>query len=324
MLKRIPTALLAPLAVAAVALAVPRPAAADFGTYLALGDSLAFGESQFQYPNGPVNGDNRGYVGPFADYLAGLNGGVRPSVINLAVDGETSSTFVHGGTPGPGPSPGSPAYGLNTNYAAPFPSQYDLMNEKIAATQASGHGVGVVTIQLGANDLYALTNDPSFFAETPAQQLAQVQSTLATVQANLFALLATLHSAVPGATLVLLGYYDPFAPFAHDPTSPLFPISQLSGPAIQGLNQVLAGEAAAFGATYVDLFTPFVGHELAYTFVADNGNVHPTPAGYAVIAQQLEAAVPEPSSLLLLAAGAAGLLGLNRQRRRAGLQARAI
>lgn len=49
--------------------------------YIALGDSITFGETDLQYI--PSFGD-RGYVGLYADYLASVNGGDRPTVINLA------------------------------------------------------------------------------------------------------------------------------------------------------------------------------------------------------------------------------------------------
>src|SRR5262245_726290 len=49
-------------------------------TYLALGDSLAFGQTT--PPLQPSFGD-QGYVKPYADWLATQNGGIRPNVINL-------------------------------------------------------------------------------------------------------------------------------------------------------------------------------------------------------------------------------------------------
>ncbi len=58
---------------------------------MALGDSITFGETDLNYVQS--NGD-RGYVSLFANTLAARNGGVRPAVFNLAIDGETASSFM--------------------------------------------------------------------------------------------------------------------------------------------------------------------------------------------------------------------------------------
>jgi hypothetical protein len=68
--RMIPASCIAPLVFTALAAIAPRTADAG-STYVALGDSLAFGEFRFQ---GPSDGD-RGYVGPYADSLGRLNGG---------------------------------------------------------------------------------------------------------------------------------------------------------------------------------------------------------------------------------------------------------
>ena len=73
-------------------LTLHRPVSAGT-TYLAIGDSLAFGETDFMH--NPSNGD-RGYVSLFADTLTQFNGGVRPNVVNLAFDGETTGSFFTG------------------------------------------------------------------------------------------------------------------------------------------------------------------------------------------------------------------------------------
>src|SRR4051812_12723882 len=82
-----------PLAAALLAALAPSPAAAG-PILLVVGDSSAFGETDRS--RDPSNGD-RGYVAPFADYLgAARYGGQRPAVLNLAIDGETSSSYSSG------------------------------------------------------------------------------------------------------------------------------------------------------------------------------------------------------------------------------------
>ena len=83
MIFRARTATLA-IALALTALGSGRIAVGEsMKTYIAIGDSMAFGETDFTH--NPSNGD-RGYVGGYADYLGTQNGGVRPTVIDLGVD----------------------------------------------------------------------------------------------------------------------------------------------------------------------------------------------------------------------------------------------
>ena len=80
--------------------------AAPMQTYIAIGDSVAFGETNFT--GDPSYGD-RGYVLPYSNYLTAQNQDRPPIVINLGVDGETTSTFFNGG---PNPTNTSPAPGV--------------------------------------------------------------------------------------------------------------------------------------------------------------------------------------------------------------------
>jgi lysophospholipase L1-like esterase len=288
--------------------ACPPARAGAVTTYIALGDSLAFGETDFTH--NPSFGD-RGYVSLYANALAAKNGGVRPNVINLGVDGETSSTFFTGGPPSNGTIPGSPAPQLNLNYPSPAPTQNALLVSSIATEQAAGHSIGTVSVQLGANDLYVVLDQPGFLGQSPAQQQAELLAAIGQIQSNLTTLLGELKVTLPHANVLVMGYYNPYN---ADPSSV---VDKLADPAIKALNLVLAGEAAAFGDRYVDAYTPFLGHELEYTYIG-TGNAHPNDKGYGVIAGQMSP-VPEPSSLLLLGGGAAGCLALHRCRRRAAV-----
>jgi len=288
------------LAAVVLAAGAPRPVEAGSMTYIALGDSLAFGETDFTH--NPSYGD-RGYVAKYADSLAAQNGGVRPNVINLGVDGETTTSFFGGG---------QAAAPQNLNYPSASTSQNTMLASKIASEHAAGNTIGAVTVSLGANDLFALVGAPNFFAMNPAQQQAAILGSMSTLQNNYTALLTELKALAPEAAITLVGDYNPYA------AVPESPLSKLAGPAIQLMNAVIAGEAAAFGARYVDLYTPFQRHEGDYTFIfapPAGTNVHPTDLGYAVIANEMS--VPEPTTMALIGVLGLGLAGRAYRRNRA-------
>jgi lysophospholipase L1-like esterase len=288
--------------------AMSRGALADKLTYLSIGDSVAFGETNFS--NDPSYG-NRGYVSLYANYIAGQNGGVLPKVDNLAIDGETSSSFFIGsGRVPPGNTmTDNQLAALNMHYGTgPQPPQNGMMLATIAAEKAAGQTISNVTISLGSNDLFALATKPGFLTESASQQQADLAHTLGMVQSNYVALLTQLKAFLPDAKISVLGTYNPF------PAAPNSPFAPFAAPAIAALNQILAGEAKAFGVNYVDTASAFAGKESALTYITQGGNVHPNDAGYQAIASQIEA-VPEPSTLIMFGAGAVALVALRRQRR---------
>ncbi len=309
--------------VSATAMGLAQPATA---AYIALGDSITFGETDLLYR--PSFGD-RGYVGLYADYLASLNGGTRPTVINLAIDGETTSSFTSGVGRVP-PVMGRTdailaAENLNYNSNALVP-QNTLFLSKVAAQQSAGDPINTVIISLGFNDLAALASVPN--------PLEQLPTTLTTYRNNYSTLLSEVRQVLPDANLLLLNYYNPFP---VDPNSPAAPIFAVGGPLLNGIIRDLTVQ---YNGAYVDTFTPFVGNEAAYTYqdeqptgvivpppfggVLPIGNVHPNAIGYQVIADQAStaqsAAVPEPSGGLALL-GAGGAVGLRTLRRWRGRRA---
>jgi lysophospholipase L1-like esterase len=288
-----------------------QPARAGTMTYLALGDSVAFGETDFT--QNPSNGD-RGYVADYAAFLATQNGGVTPNVVNLGIDGETTTSFLTGSgrvISIPGMTDQQLA-AWNTNYTNPTTPQNQMMIQEIASAKAAGNPVGVVTVSLGANDLFQLAANPAFLNGTPAEQEAMLKSTLNQVGSIYTALLAEIHGLDPTAKVYAVGEYNPF------PANPNNPLNAFAAQAIMGLNATIQSVAGSLGATYVDTYTPFVGHEAQYTYMSPTSdNVHPNTLGYSVIANQIIAAtVPEPSTFAVMGLGFTALAVTARRRAR--------
>ncbi len=283
------------LAVAGAVSCVLGPGSALADTYLSIGDSLAFGYSRLQQT--PIGLGDNGYVRRYADHLAGVNG-TRPEVLNLAVPGETTRDFR-----------GGPGLGVlfNTNYydtnpfTEPVPSQAELLAQALGEHVAGTRTISTVTIHIGANDLFDVTDRPGFFNQSFAQQLAEAQARIYEVASFYGSLLGDIRSAAPGADVFVMGYYNPFAIL---PSDPLF---SLSDPGIMLLNDALRGAAVDAGVEFVDVFDRFDGREAELTRILtldDRGdpNIHPTELGYDELAAAL-IAVPAPGSVVVLVLG---------------------
>jgi len=297
-------------------------APASATTYIALGDSITFGETDLQYV--PSDG-NRGYVDDFADVLSERSGS-PVNVINLAIDGETSSSFFTGfGRTPPVVGRGDLPLALqNTNYSGPIPmSQSATFLQSASDVTSSGDTIGTVSITLGFNELAALSSLPTDAG------LAALDSTLAGYRVTYGAVLSQIRDVAPTADLYLLNYFNPFPGDDNATMNPASPIFAAGGPQLNAIIQELAAE---YNGIYVDTATPFLGREAELTYIdevgngdttpppysqfdnglAPIGNVHPTEQGYAVIAQQLAAsgpsAVPEPATwaMMILGFGAIG------------------
>ena len=275
--------------------------------YLALGDSNAFGDDESTPASIQPNNGDQGYVKPFADFLRAVNGGVRPQVVNLAISGELSTSFLSGAAPA-GWTGRQPQ--LNTNYSGPYAaaSQNSLMMGTLQAARMAGNSV-TVTLNIGVNDFYYLVGTPAFQAASAAQQQAMFATLVSQVTMNAATVLTEIRTITPTARIILPGFFNSYP--TTDPSYPYLAAATL------GANQAIQGIAPNFGATYVDLASVINGRYDQY--VNPTLPHHLNQAGYAAVAVALGAAVvPEPSSALLLGiGGAAGLVTL-RRRRRAG------
>jgi lysophospholipase L1-like esterase len=290
--------------------------ASAFDTYLALGDSLAFGES---LQDGTPSTGDRGYVSLFADALGAARGGARPDVVNLAVDGETTSTFFSRGTDPHlnTPVPGYPSYSLNTHYdGRPAASQSDLFASTAQGLAASGHSIDTVTMQIGSNDFLQYAYDSSGNPRLPtASEVANATQALST---NMVAILSEIKTLAPSANVYVLGYYDPYKPLlgSSDPAQAQFATAAQT--MTSDLNAFLQALAGNFGASFVDVAStvdPFT--QTRFFDPSTPGNVHPTAEGYQAIARAIET-VPEPGSLMLSAVGLSGIALAARRHARRG------
>jgi len=313
-----------PAAVTALVSASLLASPALASTYIALGDSITFGETDLRYiPSDGV----RGYVDDFAQTLE-TRTGEDIDVVNLAIDGETSASFLRGfGRTPPVEGRGDLPLALqNTNYSGLTPlTQLEIFMNVVSDVRAAGDTVSTISLTLGFNELAALATLP------PSAGLAAIPATLDAFRVTFSDVLSQITSTAPNADLYLLGYYNPFPADDNATPNPATPIFAEAGPMLNAIIEELAFE---FGGIYVDTSTPFLGREAELTYIDEVGNgdrtpppysqfdmgltpignVHPTEEGYAVIvdalagATPLNSAVPEPSAwiLMLLSFGGIG------------------
>ncbi len=241
-------------------------------SYLALGDSLAFGYSQAKFesllPSEPPSAYNTGYVDDFAHLLK--LGNPKLEVINDGCPGETTESFIKG------PCAYQLAYPLHHPYAGgPTSSQ---LSDALAYLQANPN-TSPITLDIGANDALGVIE------HTCNKQvecvIKEAPALFAHVGANLGLILADLRGADPHATIIVLGLYNPFGeklPGGNTLTAQL--------------NEVMEKVASAVGARFADplpIFNPPGALEEPTICLLTNmcktpEDIHPTDLGYGVLA----------------------------------------
>jgi lysophospholipase L1-like esterase len=232
--------------------------------YLSLGDSLAFGYSDANYAQFLADGDPADFHGYTQDLAAGW--GVP--AVNLSCPGETTTSMIS--TPCGLPAASAPQLTEAVGY---------LKSHRLAFRR------GIITLSIGSDDVLPIARQCATDLQCPALQPA-----LKTLRGNLSTILGTLRRAAPVATIVVLAPYNPFG-FA-DPISNLLAIQvDLNIAAVS----VLHLDPVADGFTPINITLAGQHCALIYYGCSQYGSfdsdIHPTTAGYAVLAQAFQKAL---------------------------------
>jgi lysophospholipase L1-like esterase len=242
-------------------------------SYLALGDSLAFGYSAARFKElepteNPADYDT-GYVNDFGDVLKLFDPSLQ--IVNDGCPGETTESFIEG------PCEYQLAYPLHHPYSGgPTSSQ---LSDALAYLGAHPGTVDPITLDIGANDALGLIEGTCKLEAACIEQGAP--AVFEHIGANLGLILGELRAAAPHAQIIVLGLYNPFG-------------EKLAGgdALTAALNEVEAGVAADFGARFADplpVFNPPGALEAPTICLLTNMctplvDIHPTTLGYAVLA----------------------------------------
>ena len=268
---------------AALALAAIPASAKESSTYLALGDSYAFGYNPIVLASG--GGSNPANFPGYTDAVArslGLN------LTNAACPGESSGSMISGTRPDNGCQDYRAAFPLHTQYGG---AQLAFAVNYLR----SHHHTDLVTIQMGGNDLLILQ-------ALCKGNSACILNGLGPVEAQMMANLNRIYSAIRNrghyrGTIVAVTY---FAFNYNDPVNVAIALS---------LDGAIASVAIRYHARVADVFgafftasknSPFLAHVPCFAglqVVLNPGppptcDIHPSAAGHAVFAKAILAALP--------------------------------
>jgi lysophospholipase L1-like esterase len=253
------------------------------GTYLALGDSVAFGYVPPNAVPAPNYLDAHSFVG-YPEYLAQQ---LHERVSNASCPGETTSSLITAGAPSNGceNSPGSPV-----GYRTLFPLHVEYGGTQIDYALhylAAHHHTRLITIDVGANDVFLCQETTPDQCTSPAE----LQGVAAQIAANLGTIFHDLRDVA--------GYQGPIVTLTYYSLSYSDPAT-IAG--TQFLDSVIAGVTTANGGIVADGFTAFQGPSLAaggdpcaagLLIKLPDGtcNIHPSPEGQQLLAGAIAQAI---------------------------------
>jgi lysophospholipase L1-like esterase len=253
------------------------------GTYLALGDSVAFGYVPSNAVPAPNYLDPRSFVG-YPEMLARM---LKEHVANASCPGETSTSMLVAGAPSNGceNEPGSPV-----GYRTLFPLHVEYpgtqMQYALHYLHANKH-TRLVTIDIGANDAFLCQETTADQCTSNAELLGvanQLSANLGTIFHDLRDV-AHYRGPIVALTYYSLSYTDP-----------------ASIQSAEFLNSVISSTTTAHGGIVADGFGAFQGPSdaaggdpcaagLLIKLPDGTCNIHPSPAGHKLLAAAIAKAI---------------------------------
>jgi lysophospholipase L1-like esterase len=270
---------------ASAASAAPAGGSPGYGTYLALGDSVAFGYVPPQAVPAPDYFDPSSFVGYPEDVARALH--LRVS--NASCPGETTASIYvpRAQSNGCENSPGS-SVGYRTLYPLHVPYGGTQMQYAIRYL-VSHRQTRLVTIDIGANDVFLCEETTADACASPAEFDAVLQQ----IATNLTVIYGLIRGVAQyRGPLVALTYYS--LTYSNPPSA--------SEVALEALNSVIASVTERFGGKVASGFAAFEGpSEAAGGSACAAGlliklpdgtcNIHPSHAGHLLLAKAIEAVV---------------------------------
>lgn len=252
------------------------------GTYLALGDSVAFGYVPPQAIPAPAYLDQHSFVG-YPELLAQQ---LDERVSNASCPGETSTSMLVPGALSNGceNSPGSPV-GYRTLYPLHVQYQGTQMDYALQYLHAHKH-TQLITLDIGANDAFVCQETTADHC-TSTSELLGVAGQIAS---NIGTIIQQLRGAGYQGPIVVLTYYSLSY---SDPTQ--LALSEF-------LDSTIATAATASGGIVADGFGAFAGPSAAFggspcaaglliKLPDGSCNIHPSPAGHQLLAGAIAKAI---------------------------------
>ena len=199
--------------------------------------------------------------------------------VNLACPGETAGTFIDGGL-------------------CDYP-QGSQLDQAVQFLHAHGKFTGLITIDLGANDILQCVNGSNIDLDCFGQLLLQLPAELSYI-------LETLQEVAPGVPIVGMNYYNPLLVFWFQNPA----IAQLTIVLQNQINDALESVYAAYGVPVADVAGVFMSDDLItdnngnsipdsidflclWTWMCEFQNIHANDTGYGVIAGEFFSVLPE-------------------------------